>query len=133
LPSFQPGLWEYRRTMQTSQSANPQASSIRKCANPDIDMREKKEALQKKGCQFDPVKRHDNRYTSSWTCATPSGPMKFRAVLIVKDTTGYQELSEMLSGQHVTQQKIEASRIGDCAPSATGGPKTPNPNTPPHP
>jgi hypothetical protein len=39
----------------------------------------------------------------------------------------------MLSAQHSTQQKIEASRIGDCAPSAPNAPKTPNPKTPPLP
>jgi hypothetical protein len=125
LPPFQAGLWEYRRTVTTQQSLKPQVSSIRKCADPGFDIREKKAALQIKGCEFGPLKRHDNRYTSSWTCTTATGTVKFRDVLIVKDATHYEDLSEMHSAQQVTQQRIEASRVGDCPAS--------NPKALPHP
>jgi hypothetical protein len=133
LPSLQAGLWEYRRTLTTAQSVKPQVSSIRKCADPGLDIREKKAALQIKGCEFGPVKRHDSRYTSSWTCTTTTGTVKFRDVLIVKDATHYEDLSEMHSAQQVTQQRIEAARVGDCPAGGIGAPKTPIPKALAHP
>jgi hypothetical protein len=131
LPSFKPGLWEYRRTVKTAQSLNPPASTVKKCADPSTEMREKKEALKKKGCPFEPVKRVANRYSSSWTCPTAGGLLKFRGVLIVKDSTGYEDLSEMRAAQHLTQQSIEATRVGDC-PAGSGVPVSPSPKPPPH-
>ena len=133
LPSLQAGLWEYRRTLTTPQSVNPQVSSMKKCADPGAEIREKKAALKKKGCEFGPLKRHDNRYTSSWACTTTTGAVKFRDVLIVKDATHYEDLSEMHSAQQVTQQRIEASRVGDCPAGGVGATKTPNPKALPHP
>jgi len=132
LPSFKPGLWEYRRILKTAQSPNPQASTIRKCADPSTEMREKTEALKKKGCQFEAVKRDANRYASSWTCPAPSGLVKFRSVVIVRDSSGYEDLSEIHTAQHVTQQSIAATRVGDC-PASGGAPMSPNPRPLPHP
>lgn len=126
LPSLKPGLWEYRRTLKTPQSQNAPASTIRKCADPSTEMREKTEALKKKGCRFEPVKREANRYASSWTCPTPSGLVKFSSVVTVRDSTGYEDLSEIHGAQRVTQQSIEATRIGDC-PAPSGAAANPNP------
>jgi hypothetical protein len=132
LPSFEPGLWEFRRTLTTTQSVKPQVSSIKKCANPEIEIREKLQALKKKGCEFAPLKRHDNRYTSSWTCPTTAGAVKFRDVLTVKDATHYEDLSEMRSAQQVTQQKIEATRVGECPAGGVAVPRTSSPKVSPH-
>lgn len=122
LPSFKPGLWEYRRTLVTGDSGKAQASTIRKCADPGADIREKMANLKKKHCQFAPMRHNKDRYVSSWVCPTVSGPMRFRDVLIAKDATGYQDVSETRSGQRVTEQKIEAVRVGEC----------PGPKPPPH-
>jgi len=49
-PVFQPGLWEYRRTLVSEKSAKPQVSTVRKCADPGADIREKMAALRKENC-----------------------------------------------------------------------------------
>src|SRR5205085_9408924 len=88
LPSFRPGLWEYRRTLM--RSGGPQVSTTRKCTNPGTEMREKMTELKKKNCQFAPLKRSGEHYISSWICQTPSGAMRFRDVLTATDDSSYQ-------------------------------------------
>jgi hypothetical protein len=130
LPRFQAGLWEYRRTLVRGDTAKPQVTTIKKCADPAAEMREKIEDLRKKNCQFTPLRRNEDHYLSSWLCPTPSGPMRFRDVLIARDLTSYQDVSETHSAQHVTQQKIEARRLGECPGLGSG---VPMPRTPKRP
>jgi hypothetical protein len=129
LPSFQPGLWEYRRTLVRGDTAKAQVTTIKKCADPAAEMREKIEDLRKKNCQFTPLRRNQDHYLSSWTCPTPGGPMRFRDVLIAKDASSYQDVSETRSAQRATQQKIEARRLGECPGLGSGAalPRTPRP------
>jgi hypothetical protein len=89
-------------------------STAKKCVDPGADMREKRESLKKKGCQFAPLKRTSERYISSWVCQTPAGAMRFRDVLLVNGPDTYEDVSETHTTQHVTQQKIEARRLGEC-------------------
>ena len=133
LPSFKPGLWEYRRTLVSGQSPKPQVSTVRKCIDPATDIREKMAELKKKNCQFAPLRKNNDHYVSSWICPSPNGPMRFRDVLIVKDLTSYQDVSETHSSQHVTEQKIEATRLGECPGLGTGAPMTPTPKPKPPP
>ena len=130
LPSFRPGLWEYRRTLM--RSGGPQVSTTRKCTNPGGEMREKIAELKKKNCQFAPLKRSGEHYISSWVCQTPSGAMRFRDVLTATDDSSYQDVSEAHSAQHVTQQKVEARRLGECPGLGAGAPlpRTPKPRRP---
>jgi len=43
-------MWEYRRTLVSEKSAKPQVSTVRKCADPGADIREKMAALRKENC-----------------------------------------------------------------------------------
>jgi hypothetical protein len=133
LPRFQAGLWEYRRTLVRGDTAKPQVTTIRKCADPAAEMREKMADLRKKNCQFAPLKRKQDRYVSSWTCPTSGGLMRFRDVLIAKDATSYQDVSETRSAQRATEQKIEATRLGECPGLGAGAPLRPTPKRPSHP
>jgi hypothetical protein len=99
---------------------------LRKCADPSTEIRTKMAQLESRSCQFTPLARQRNRYTASWTCPTPQGPMSFRAVLVVKGATGYTDLSEIRSTQHVARQRIEATRIGACPENGPSTPRTPN-------
>ena len=129
LPRFQAGLWEYRRTLVRGDKTKPQVTTVKKCADPAAEMREKMEALRKKSCQFTPLRRNQDHYVSSWLCPAPGGPVRFRDVLIASDLTSYQDVSEAHSAQHVTQQKIEARRLGECPGLGSGAPlrRTPKP------
>jgi hypothetical protein len=125
LPTFKPGLWEYRRTVTTMGSAKPQVSIVKKCADPTADIQAKMADLKKKGCQFTPPRRNKDRYVSSWNCPTPSGAMRFRDELTAKDSTSYQDSSETRSAQGVKQQTISAVRLGACPGGAAGYPAAP--------
>jgi len=125
LPRFQAGLWEYRRTQVRGDTGKPQVTTIKKCADPAAEMREKMADLRNKKCQFTPLRRNQDHYLSSWLCPTPSGPVRFRDVLIASDLTRYQDVSETHSAQHVIQQKIEARRLGECPGLGSAPPRQP--------
>ena len=120
LPSFRPGLWQYRRTVTSDDSPGPRISMLRKCADPSAEIRKKLADLGKRSCQFAPLAYRRNRYVTSWTCPTPLGRTSFRAVLIVRGTAGYTDVSEMRTAEHLSRQKIEAIRIGECPASGPG-------------
>ena len=120
LPVFQAGLWQYRRTVVNSDSPTPHVSMLKKCADPSTEIREKMAQLGHNGCQFAPLARRHGRYISSWTCPTPLGPTRFRAVLIVRGAVRYTDLSEMRAGQRVDRQRIDAAWIGECSTSGLG-------------
>jgi hypothetical protein len=121
VPFFEPGLWEYRRTVVKEGSPGAQISILRKCADPSTEIREKFVELGKRSCRFAPLAHRHHRYISSWICPTPLGPTKFRAVLIVRGAAGYTDLSEMRTTEHVARQRIEAARIGECPANPASG------------
>ena len=131
LPFFEPGLWEYRRTVVKDGSPSPQTSMLRKCADPSTEIREKMAELRKRSCRFAPLQHRLHRYNSSWICPTPLGPTRFHAVLIVRGTAGYTDLSEMRTSEHVTRQRIEAARIGACPANGSEKQFHPSPQAPP--
>jgi hypothetical protein len=133
LPTFRLGLWEYRRTVTKPGAAKPQVSTDRKCGDPGAEMRENMESQKKKGCQVAPLRRANQQYVSSWTCQTPTGAMRFREVLRVKDQDGYEDVSETHAGPQVVQQKIEAKRVGECPAKGSDAQPPQSGNPPPHP
>jgi hypothetical protein len=130
LPTFRSGLWEYRRTFVRPDTGRPQVATTRKCVDPAVEMREKMEALRKKGCQFAPLKRYGDRYVSSWVCQTPTGAMRFRDVLLAKDADSYEDVSETHTRERRMQQRIEATRRGECPGTRSGGAPTRPPKPP---
>ena len=133
LPNFKPGLWEYTRTVVNGQSPKPQVLTVHKCTDPTADIRNRMAVLKSKNCQFTPLRRKQDHYLSEWTCPTPNGPTRFHDALIVKDATRYQDTSEIYTAQRVSQQKIEATRVGDCPATGSGAPLTPSPTLTPAP
>jgi len=132
IPFFQPGLWEYRRTMVKDGTPSPQISTLRKCADPTVEIREKMAELGKRSCRFAPLAHRQHRYFTSWICPTPLGPTRFHAVLIVRGPAGYTDLSEMRTTEHVARQRIEASRIGECPTNGPGRQFHPHPQVTPN-
>jgi hypothetical protein len=126
LPHLKPGLWEYRRTVTNGGSAKPQVSTVRRCVDPTAEIRSKMSMLKTRNCQFTPLSKKQDHYVSSWTCPTPNGPVHFRDVLIVKDLTSYEDVSEVHTAQRMSQQKIEATRVGECSNPETPAPQAPS-------
>ena len=114
LPAFQPGFWEYQRTVSTMAKPDPQHSSIRKCSDPTNEIKQKLTELQHKGCQFSPVTVRGNQYFSTWRCPASSGPLVDRNVVTVISFTSYQDQNEVRSGEHVSRSTVIARRVGEC-------------------
>jgi hypothetical protein len=131
LPHFQPGLWEYRRTLVKPGPGKPQVSTFQRCSNPTTEFRQKMAELEKKGCQFLPAERNQQGYISQWTCPTPAGPIRFRDVLISQSATTYQSVSEAHSDEQAIRTTIDAVRLGECAVAGLLGiPKSKRANPP---
>jgi hypothetical protein len=131
LPTFQPGLWEYRRTQLNGGRIKPQTVTIRKCGDPSNEIRQKLADLRVKGCQFTPMVRNGDRYVSSWVCPNQGSTVAFHDVVTVKSAQSYEDASEARQAQQVVRSKIEATRIGDCTEtkSPRSSPATPRPVT----
>jgi hypothetical protein len=125
LPRFQPGLWEYRRTLFNQGADKPQVTKITKCSDPTSDIREKMASLKGKSCQFSAPRHSDDHYVSNWTCQTVKGPVRFHDVLTASDTTTYIDVSEAQLSQRITRSRLEAVRLGDCPADKPGVPGTP--------
>jgi hypothetical protein len=120
LPSFQPGLWEYRRTLFNQGSDKPQVSTVTKCSDPTSDIRQKMESLKAKSCQFTSPRLTQGHYVSNWICQTSNGPVRFHDVLTAKDATTYVDVSEAQLSKRVTRSRLEAVRLGDCPSDKPG-------------
>ena len=114
LPVFQPGMWEYRRTLFSQGADKPQVSTVRKCSDPGSEMRQKMATLKAKSCRFEALRHTRDNYVSSWSCQTPNGPMRFHDVLTVTGATKYTDVSEIQMSQRVTRSRLEAVRVGEC-------------------
>jgi hypothetical protein len=124
LPAFQPGLWEYRRTMMSGERGKPQTAIVKKCGDPSSDIQQKLADLKQKGCRFTPLARSGNLYQSSWICPATDGFVATRDALTVKSAVSYEDDNESHLGQRTVHSKIVATRLGECpvpgAAAATG-------------
>jgi hypothetical protein len=122
VPAFQPGLWEYQRTVLSTADARPQTSSVRKCSDPTSEIRQKLDELQHKGCQFSRLPSRGGHYQSTWVCPSSSGPLVVRDTVTVNSANSYQDDNQIKAGPRVTHSTLVANRLGDCPTSATGLP-----------
>jgi hypothetical protein len=122
LPAFQPGLWEYQRTVLSMADGKPQKSSVSKCSDPTSEIRRKLDELRHKGCQFSRPTSRDNRYQSTWRCPSSGGPLVVRDTVTVNSASSYQDDNQVNAGGRITHSSIVASRLGDCPTSQTGLP-----------
>lgn len=131
LPKFQPGMWEFRRTVIKGAGSEPQVKTLRICSDPSAEFRGKLEELQKKGCQFEAPRRRQDQYISSWTCVTSSGMLRFHDTLIAQNQTHYQNVTEGHNGGQVVRSNVDALRVGECEAGASPVPRShPSEETP---
>lgn len=128
LPAFQPGLWEYERTVLTAANPKPQKTSLRKCSDPSREIRQRKSELQLKGCEFSPVLARGKQYLSTWRCPVGGGALIDRNVVTVNSTTSYQDDNVVHAGEHTSRSTVIANRVGECpAPGASTAQAPPKP------
>jgi hypothetical protein len=120
LPAFQPGLWEYQRTVLNLGDVHPQKSSLRKCSDPTSEIRLKLDELKHKGCQFSRTLSRGSHYQSTWRCPSSSGPLVVRDTMTVNSASSYQDDNQIKAAGRITHSIIVATRVGDCPASQTG-------------
>lgn len=125
LPAFQPGLWEYERTVFTAADPKPQKSSIRKCSDPSSEIKQRMRELQRKGCQFSPLLARGKQYLSTWRCPVSSGALVDRNVVTVKSDRSYQDDNEVHAGEHISRSTVVANRLGECPAQGSNTAATP--------
>lgn len=120
LPVFRKGMWEFVRTVQSSDpSAKPQTITNRQCSSPSDDMKKQNEMLQKVGCKFSPAKREGNTYTFTAECnvKTPEGlslSSKSTSVITVEGDSAYTIKVQGETNGKASAENLKAKRIGDC-------------------
>jgi Protein of unknown function (DUF3617) len=121
LPAFRPGMWEYTRTTQVAGArGKPANATVRKCSDPNKEIRDKLAQMKEKGCQFTPMSREGSRYRSTFICPVKGGSLTMSEVITVKGDSSYQDANESRFGKQVTHTTIVATRVGECPP--TGAP-----------
>jgi hypothetical protein len=120
LPAFQPGLWEYQRTVLNIGDVHPQKSSLRKCSDPTSEIRLKLDELKHKGCQFSQTLSRGSHYQSTWRCPSSSGPLVVRDTMTVNSTSSYQDDNQIKASGRITHSVTVANRVGDCPASQSG-------------
>ena len=123
-PALRPGMWEYPRTTQVvGARSKPEGTTVRKCSDPNREIREKLAQMKQKGCQFAPMTRQDNHYRTSFTCPTQGAPVKMSDVITVKSASSYEYANETHYGERVSRATIVANRVGECPQPGAPAPK----------
>jgi hypothetical protein len=133
VPSFQPGMWEYQRSLVAPGHDTSSPSRMSRCTDPSREMRARLEELKKKGCRFSPSAHSGDTYRTSWTCpARDGGEAAVSETLTARSKTGYEVVSEAHLGKQQTRSRIIATRTGECS-ARPGGSRHPGPPPPPSP
>ncbi len=122
LPAFQPGLWEYQRSLVSAAHDTPRQATIKKCSDPSEEMRKKRLELKQKGCRFSPTVHTGNSYSASWTCPAHGGVVAMSQVITVTSDSSYEDANEARFEDQVMRTRIVATRVGAC-PLLPGAPK----------
>ena len=115
MPAFQPGLWEYRRTVESAAHPDAQPDTVRKCSDPLNDIRRKMTEMLGKGCRLIGIKHTGNRFHSSWSCAIQDGIVSISNLITTDSPTSYEDVNESRYFEKSTRSVVVATRVGDCA------------------
>jgi hypothetical protein len=122
LPTFRPGWWEYRRTLQTSQRGAPQVTVVKRCVDPSTEIKQKMRQLKQKGCVFSALARAGERYTTSGTCQSTGAKVSIQQTLTASNAESYKDESQTRRADFTSRSTILARRLGECPEPAASQP-----------
>ena len=112
LPTFRPGLWEFKRTVEGGRG--PQTLANQKCTNPTEDMKKGRQSLAGVGCTFTPLTQSGSSYTFTADCLIQGVKRQSKSVITVASDSAYTVDVEAHQGGASTKEHLVARRIGDC-------------------
>lgn len=117
LPTFRPGLWEFKRTAEPrGAGGKPMQVEDKKCTDPTSDMKTMNDTLAEQGCKFSAISRSGSAYTFSSDCEIRGTRYQSRSVLTVESDSAYRvEVSSSGAGS-ATKELLVAKRVGECRP-----------------
>lgn len=103
-------MWQYQRTtMVAGARGKPANATVRKCSDPNKEIRDKLAQMKEEGCQFTPMSREGSHYRSTFMCPVKGGSLTMSEVITVKGDSSYQEAHESRYGKQVTHTTIVAT------------------------
>lgn len=114
-PKLKPGLWSFQQTKMANGKPTGAPKELQQCADPGAEMRERWAKLAATGCQFSPITVQGTLYSYSSTCVKNSEPVSTRSAVMVLGAGDYRVVSQSQFGTQVTQVRIVAHRLGECA------------------
>jgi hypothetical protein len=95
LPSFRPGLWEFKRSVEGTNGAGKPLNT-------------------KQGCKASSVVKSGNAYSFTTDCQIQGVPMQSRSVVTVESDSAYKVDVTSKGGARSTTEALVAKRIGEC-------------------
>jgi hypothetical protein len=116
LPAFEPGLWEFHRTVESAASPT-EPDQITKCSDPLNEIQRKMMEMMRRGCRIQGMTHNGNHFQSKWSCPVEDGAVSVSNLITADTPTGYQDANEARYEQKTTRTVVVAKRIGDCSPA----------------
>jgi len=114
LPAFEPGMWEFRRTVELGTHPGNQPDRLSKCSDPLNDIRQKMTEMSRKGCRIVGMSHLGSKFRSTWSCAYGDGVVSVSNVITAANTTHYEDVNETRYGEKTTRTVVVATRTGNC-------------------
>ena len=112
LPQFQPGLWEFKRTIEElKQGVKPPPLNLQECVDPTASLKKHKETP---GCKFSPITKSGDSYSFTADCQTDRGRLRSKNVITVETDSAYRLRVESQAGEQQWTELLVARRIGEC-------------------
>jgi hypothetical protein len=118
LPSFRPGLWEFRRSVDGG-DGKPAELTTQKCTDPTADMQKKMESLITAGCKPTPVTKNGSRYSFSLKCELQGIDVETKSLITFESESAYLVDAESKQDGNTTREQLSARRIGNCPEAGT--------------
>jgi hypothetical protein len=114
LPAFEPGMWEFRRTVELGTHPGNHPDRLSKCSDPLNDIRQKMTEMSRKGCRIVGTSHLGSKFRSTWSCAYGDGVVSVSNVITAESATHYEDVNETRYGEKTTRTVVVATRTGDC-------------------
>lgn len=116
LPTFKPGLWEFKRTVEDARIGQPTHLEDKRCIDPGAEMRRTNDMLAQQGCKVTPFVRSGGEYRFTSTCQIQGKRYESHSVITVESDSAYRVVITGSGAGSASKETLVAKRAGDCPP-----------------